>query len=414
MTFAQTLTTKDNWEILQRAQLVLESLGSQAPPLEKMGIALRKEGVSPEVAAAVTAQLQLRKEAEVKFGESAKHMLLTRDGLEQATRFPVSFLHALRYSNAGVSRVADLGCGIGADSVALCTAGVEVVALDKDPQAAACAATNLRDFPGAEVIVGDANEVDLKWLLAKDVGGVFLDPARRSAGKRVLKPSMWSPSWERVTEIFSWGLPSGVKVAPGIDHGLLGIGSHAQWTSVDGELVEAALWSSQLSPEGPGRSAQVLLGGTRHVLTDPETKTADAPVRPARVGDVDEFLYEPGPAVIRSGLIARAAEMTDTHLIHQRIAYLSGPRELASPYLTGFKVERIVPLRKKRVLQALRDLGAGPVEVKKRGADLNPAEWQKDLQKQLSAPQGRPLVVFATRTAGGHTAIIASRLQRTD
>ena len=46
-------------------------------------------------------------------------MLFTEAGLEQATRLKVAALHAGRFARAGVEHVADLGCGIGGDALAL-------------------------------------------------------------------------------------------------------------------------------------------------------------------------------------------------------------------------------------------------------------------------------------------------------
>ena len=50
-----------------------------------------------------------------------------------------------RFVAAGVRRVVDLGCGIGADALALLDAGLEVVAVDSDPETASIARANLDD-----------------------------------------------------------------------------------------------------------------------------------------------------------------------------------------------------------------------------------------------------------------------------
>ena len=52
--------------------------------------ALRRAGFAPEQAAAVLTQAALRRRARAKFGEFADRMLLTRSGLEQATRLEVA------------------------------------------------------------------------------------------------------------------------------------------------------------------------------------------------------------------------------------------------------------------------------------------------------------------------------------
>jgi hypothetical protein len=80
---------------------------------------LRKDGHAPGLVATVLTQARLRKKAATKFGPFAESMLFTPAGLEQSTRLEVAAQHAGRFAAAGCERVADLGCGLGADSLAL-------------------------------------------------------------------------------------------------------------------------------------------------------------------------------------------------------------------------------------------------------------------------------------------------------
>ena len=123
-------------------------------------------------------QARLRSRARAKFGAFADRMLFTRAGLEQATRLEVGARHAGRFRDAGVARVADLGCGIGGDALAFAGIGLDVVAVDADGVTAALAAYNLAPFgEQAQVRHARAEEVDLAG-----VDAVWLDPARRTAG----------------------------------------------------------------------------------------------------------------------------------------------------------------------------------------------------------------------------------------
>ncbi|MEU6856579.1 SAM-dependent methyltransferase, partial [Rothia kristinae] len=70
---------------------------------------LRAAGLDADRAAAVLTQAKLRGEAAAKFGPEAEHLLLTRPGLEQATRRAVAEHHAARLRAAGLGSVADLG-----------------------------------------------------------------------------------------------------------------------------------------------------------------------------------------------------------------------------------------------------------------------------------------------------------------
>ncbi|MBR7502807.1 SAM-dependent methyltransferase, partial [Mycobacterium tuberculosis] len=88
----QTLTELLDVTVLER----LETIDDLPADDLARSAAMRKEGFSAEVTAALLTQAQLRKEAVVKFGPYAAEMLFTRDGLAQATRLPVAAHHARR------------------------------------------------------------------------------------------------------------------------------------------------------------------------------------------------------------------------------------------------------------------------------------------------------------------------------
>lgn len=409
----ELLLDQATWRTLRR--LHAEQSAPHPPSLDAVNRQLRREGVGPDMAAALVTQLELRAAARAKFGDLASDMVFTREGLEQATRLPVAKLHAERFRAAGVHRVADLGCGVGADSLALALLGVGTVSVDADPAAVFCAAKNLAPYPGARTHRGDVTQLTAQDVRGWGADGLFLDPARRGPRGRQFDPARWSPPWDTIMGMTTWGLPLGAKVAPGIDHPILPPLYHAQWLSVSGALVEAALWSPELAPEGPGRSAALLSADALpdssptpppvHVLTDPQVKAANAPIRPAPTGPVGEYLFEADPSATRAGLLAALAENTGTHLVDPSIAYLTGPHPVPSPFLTAFRTFEVLPLRTKAIRQALGQLDAGWVEVKKRGANIDTAA----LQKQLQSDGPNPLVVFATRVDGRHRAIIATR-----
>ncbi|MET1015522.1 MAG: SAM-dependent methyltransferase, partial [Leifsonia flava] len=231
---------------------------------------LRAQGHPAGLVASVLSQSRLRAKAESKFGEFASRMLFTDAGLEQATRLSVAALHAGRYSAAGINRVADLGCGIGGDALAMAALELEVTAADADEVTAAIASYNLAPFTSASVVNARAEDVDLA-----DVDGVYLDPARRTAGhsetERLTQASDYSPSLD-----FAFGLgermPTGVKLGPGFDRSLIPAQAEAQWVSVDGQLVEMGLWFGALARPGIRRSA-LLLGraGTAELSADADS-----------------------------------------------------------------------------------------------------------------------------------------------
>src|SRR3954447_22193007 len=138
--------------------------------------------------------------------------------------------------------------------MALATFDREVLAVERDELTAAVATMNLRHWPEATVRCEDATTSDLTG-----VGGAFVDPARRNAsGKRLLDPREGSPPLSFVLDL-GRRLPAvGLKTAPGIPHHLVPEGAEAQWVSVGGDVVEAALWFGLTARDGIRRAALVI------------------------------------------------------------------------------------------------------------------------------------------------------------
>jgi len=405
------ILSSPGWELLESLQARQET---NPMPLRELGAALRASGIEASLAAAVLTQLALRQAARAKFGPFASHMVFTRDGLEQATRLVVAARHAQRFRASGARRVADLGCGIGADALAIAGLGLDVLAVDIDPEAAGAVAANLRDFEGAQVRLGDVMELDIAELASEGVDAIFADPARRTGASRgsarITNPEDWSPplsavlGWARTIERV------GVKVAPGIAHDVIPADWHAQWVSVGGDLVEASLWSPALAPEGRGRSCLLLdEAGAAHALSSPEGMAANTPAERVEVAPLGAFIAEADPAVIRSGLLGHLADKTGAGIVSDKIAYLTGDDLPDSPFYDRFEVLEVTNLRTKAISAALTSRDAGSVEIKKRGADINPDELRKSLKLGGGSAQ---LTVIATRLAGRHHAIICKRLPK--
>ncbi|NQX11978.1 SAM-dependent methyltransferase [Microbacteriaceae bacterium VKM Ac-2855] len=358
---------------------------------------LRGHGHSPGLVAAVLTQARLRQKAAAKFGDFARSMLFTDAGLEQATRLRVAAAHAGRFQRAGLSRIADLGSGIGGDALAMAAIDLEVTAVDADEITATLASFNLAPFEQASAVHADATTFDLGGY-----DGVFLDPARRTAGhtqtRRLEDPSDYSPSLD-----FAFGLaermPTGVKLGPGLDRELIPAAAEAQWVSVDGDLVEMGLWFGAVARPGIRRSALLLSASGAAELT------ADADSEDAEVGERGAYLHEPDGAVIRARLIGELARRTGTRMLSPGIAYLTGDDPVTSPFMRSFHLLAEFPLDERTLARELKARRIGTLEIKKRGVDTDPALFRKKLG--LKGPESA--VLFLTRVAGRHRALLAER-----
>ncbi len=359
---------------------------------------LRKAGHPPALVTAVLTQARLRSKAAGKFGPFAERMLFTEAGLEQATRLSVAALHAGRFASSGLSRVVDLGCGIGGDAMAMAAIDLEVTAVDADEITAAIASYNLAPFPNASVVNERAEDADLRGA-----DGVYLDPARRTAGHgqttRLTDPDDYSPSLNFAFELAT-GRSVGVKLGPGFDRDLIPSTAEAQWISVDGHVVEMGLWFGALARPRIRRSALVIDGGGGHELTAAEdSEDADA-------GELGDFIYEPDGAVIRARLIGDLARSLGARMLSNGIAYLTSSTLVPTPFASAFRVLETLPFAERDLKRALRERGIGTLEIKKRGVDVDPAA----LRKRLSLSGRETATLMLTRIAGRHTALLVDRM----
>ena len=367
----------------------------------RAGTALRRAqpAMAPAVAAACLEQAELRRRAREQYGIVADDLLLTRDGLEQATRPEVADHRAAVLRAAGVERVLDLTAGLGFDTAAFLRAGLTVTALERDPDTARLCRHN---NPEARVSCADATDpATLEPLLARlpAADAVFVDPARRdpraprdgSSGRSRPErdPGRWSPPWTFVEGLSHPRVAA--KVAPGFR---VPAGWQAEWTSVRRTVVECAVYSwdalgadrraAVVAPSG----AIIVLGGRAEAAP-----TAEA---------IGPWLHEPDPAVVRAGLAgALAREVPGVAQVDPDSSWLTGAEVARSPRLDAL-------MRSYRVLAELTGSAAdqrrelarhdvGAITVKTADVSADPAA----IRRRLDRPEG-----------AGHVVIVLTRLGR--
>jgi len=360
--------------------------------------ALRKAGHSPALVNAVLYQSRLRAKAAGKFGDFADRMLFTEAGLEQATRLRVAALHAGRFIEAGLTRVADVGCGIGGDAMAMAAMELAVTAFDIDEVTATVASYNLAPFPGSSVVCADAADVD-----PTEFDALWFDPARRTAGhgntSRLTRAEDYSPNLNDVYALAD-RMPVGVKLGPGHDRDQIPETAEAQWVSVDGKLVEMGLWFGTLARPGIRRAALLLTKDGVAELTAPADSDDVA------VGDLGAYVYEPDGAIIRARLIGDLARSMDALMLSEGLAYLTSDTLTATPFATAFRVLEVLPTDEKKLRVALAERRIGTLEIKKRGVDVDPATLRTRL-KLKGAASG---TLVLTRAAGHKVALLVERV----
>ncbi|GAB76879.1 hypothetical protein SAMN05421595_2014 [Austwickia chelonae] len=387
------------------------ALLSSLPPYDDttalhLGASLREAGYDPELVSAALTQGRLRARAQGKLGDFAAGMLFTPDGLEQATRLELGARHASRYRQAGIEHVWDLGCGIGADAMAMSALGLRVTAVDQDPATAAIAGTNLRYFPDARTRVGDAATVATE---IEPTDGAWFDPARRRPGhhdargrtRRTFRLDELTPTFDTLLDTAARIPATGAKLSPSLAHSAVPAGCEAQWTSYSGEVLECALWWGPLVTH-PGRTALVLRPSSADGTTpavdltltqDDALPGEDRPTATAPPAEGD-WIWDPDKAVVRAGLTGALVAATDGYELAPGAGYVAARTSSDVAYARRYQIIAALPLHHKTLRSWLRDRGIGRLTIKKRGITLDPDRLRKDLRLD---GRGHELTCIITR-----------------
>ena len=352
------------------------------------GAALRADHDAGEVAFAF-GQAELRARAVAKFGADAAFMWFTREGLEQASSAAAARHRAARLVGpTGGGRVLDLCCGIGGDLTALARTGAEVTGVDRDPVHLAMALASAEDLGlTAGGLLADVREAPLEGAHA-----VFVDPARRQAGRRVATgdgepPLRWcfDVPVERVA----------VKAAPGLDRALLPHDWQVEFVADGRDLKESVLWSPALRDGGAAALATVL-------TPDGTSSLADDGAGAAPVGAVKGWLLDPSPAVGRAGAVDALARTLGASKIDDRIAFLTSDTPMTTEFGRLLRVEAELPfdVRRLRALLAARNVGAADLRRRGLAGDVDL------IRKQLRLRGSRRVTLVLTRVSEQPWAVV--------
>ncbi len=392
-----------------------------------------RQRFAADEAGALLALARLRQRAQTKFGLLATSMFFTGEALEQATAQGVADHRAAWIdAHAPTGPLLDLGCGIGGDLLALARRR-PIVAYERDPLRLALARANLEAAGLAERV--EFRQAD--WTLPAERDrlatssfgasvAAFVDPARRVNGRRVFRLRELQPPIEAILPLRQQVALLGVKVMPSVADAEIdalpadGSGPVGTWrvefVSHERTCKEAVLWW-QARPE-EGQPA----GGARRWASvcgaDGVWRRIDSGGAPPPLGDLyaGQLLYEPDPAVIRAGAFAELCAQLGAHLFDPQIAYLVANAPPAStnqaegdalPFVQPFRVLEVHAFGLKRLNARLRSLDVGRLEIKKRGAPIEPETLRPRLK--LNAQSPRAAVVFLTRRGDEPLMILGER-----
>lgn len=354
----------------------------QSYPVEHVGVALEL--------------VKARRKAATKFPAVAATLLADVPGVEQATSLNAAAHKAKRFLAAGLpgAGVMDVCCGIGGDAMGFAAAGLNVIAIDRDPVRAWMAGHNAhcdRRVADAESLVEGETSTDT---------ALHLDPARRTGAGRVFRLADYQPDPATIAALLQRYPHAAVKLSPAVNLAELdeeltkklpGAEVEIEFISEAGRLVQAVLWTGRLRQQPPEpRTATLLADGQTHTITGPPGEPDWAPPGP--------YLYTVDPAAERAGLLQRFG----LPAIHPRLGLLTSDHILDNPWLTGFELLAELPYsakNPKKIKAWLADHDAGIVEIKTRGKAVDPDPLQRALRGDGSTAYTLFILRFDQRLA---------------
>ncbi|QDU72456.1 THUMP-like domain-containing protein [Mucisphaera calidilacus] len=384
--------TPDNlkaWQTLLSEHQPLIDKAAAVDRTTVTGIASLRKHADPALAHLAAQLAEARVRAVPKLGEErAASLIADIEGVEQASSLRTARLKADRFKAAGASRVIDLCSGIGIDAMGCTDAGLDVLAVDRDPVRAWMTARNAR----CQIAAADAATIDTTdaWL--------HIDPARRSDGRRAASLEEYEPGPATIAKLIRNTRGACVKLSPALDveEATTHLGDAAPWSltfvSEAGRLVQSLWWSGQLAQGDEPGEKQAL-----RIDNDGTHELSGTPIFPL-LGPVPEngYLHTLDPAAERADMATILCARHDGIMPHPRAGLVASESVIDSPWLTAFRVETEMGWREDNVRKWLSRHHTGVVEVKPRGIKLD----TDALQKSLRGPKkkgGTKRTVFVTR-----------------
>ena len=305
----------------------------------------------------------------------ADEMWLDPVGIEQSTAEEVARYKAGRFAGR---RVVDLCSGIGGDALALAERH-EVLAIDRDPGMCRRLEWNARVYEvrdRLQPILADARR-----FAAPHDACIHVDPDRRTAAGRsrdrrvrLIEEYLPGPSTLKSLARSSPGMA--IKLSPASDFEMHFAESEyeVELISLRGECKEATVWCGEAKT--CRRRATRLPEGIS--WTDRDARSAGGAAIFA--GAEPRWIYDPDPALLRSGLTDGFAIAHSLSRWMSGVDYLVGESLVASPFLAAFEVLDVFPLDLKRLRRELARREIGRLEIKVRGAEVVPEALRTSLK----------------------------------
>ena len=359
--------------------------------------------LSPDARAFALLQLDLQAKAQHKLPSwHEAGCLFTRQSLEQCSS---EMLARYKSSLAQGRLCLDLSGGLGVDAVAFSRVFEDVISADPDEDLHALFLWNATRLGVQRVqrVCADALQVLSEFRDVADL--IYLDPDRRNAqGRRLIGFNNYSPE---PLELFRKYGPRGrvwmIKLSPLDDlHAILNACAEVKSIRVvskDGEVKELLL---ELIP-GYSGPVTVMAVFAENGQTWAHAWNPHVPARPL-AGEVQEWLYEPASALIKSGYMKQEAHGLAPLNVSGTLWTAQHRESLPGRWIQVQHVSRERSLR--QCSRMLQELGIDAALVKTRSYHLG----SEEVRKILGLAEGQLDAVYFTSQGNKHLMIVGKIL----
>lgn len=307
----------------------------------------------------------LRKRGAAKFTR-ADRMWFDRTGLEQSTSELVAHYKAQRFTSDTV----DICAGIGGDTLALAQR-VNVLSIDREPSRGLCRTWNAKAYD-----VADRIEVRTQEAAASHAAGrlVHIDPDRRAGPRgRSLRIEDLEPGPEFLTELMEVAQGGAIKLSPASNFRGSFDQAEVELLSARGECKEATVWFGDLQTTDCTTRATVVETG--------ETISGHLSYDMADVSLPQRFIFDPDPALVRSGLLDQFCLERGICRLDPEEEYVTANEVPETSFLPGtFELEAELPNDVKALRRHLREREVGRVEIKARRVPTDVEKLRRSLK----------------------------------
>ncbi len=349
-------------------------------------------------------QLYCRRKAATKLSSTLREkrfIFPTELSAEQCTSDAVARLHLPLLRQGGT--LLDMTCGLGIDVFAAAGVCSHVTAIDIDPDVAEAAAVNAAALGLGNITVVNADSVE--WLRNSDshFDTIFIDPARRGdKGRRLFALADCKPDISTNLDMVMVHCDRLViKASPMLDISAvmdeLNMGCDIHIIGTKDECKEFVI----TLPGNGLITAQTVGHANDLAFSRADEERAEAKTGIPRQGD---WLYEPYPAVVKSGAYKTVAERygitkidTNVHLYHSANCVTTFPG-------TMMRVIDVIPFSKKGIKEVATHYPE--ISVTTKNFKMTSAQLSARLKNRESGSRR----LFAVTAAGQALLIVAERV----